>query len=74
MEISNVINMKQGRFNTVQQVLTRERAVPEGFRMERLEDPGNFMNRTMQTYIERVRLEPKQYVRERGSIARWLGF
>jgi Meckelin (Transmembrane protein 67) len=27
----------------------------------------------MQTYIERVRLEPRQYVRERGAIARWLG-
>jgi hypothetical protein len=68
------MNMKTNRFNTVQQVLTRERAVPAGFRIDRLEDPGKFMNRTMQTYIERVRLEPKQYVRERGAIARWLGF
>lgn len=66
--------MKTNRFNSVQQVLTRERAVPAGFRIDRLEDPGKFMNRTMQTYIERVRLEPKQYVRERGAIARWLGF
>ena len=68
------MNMKTNRFNSVQQVLTRERAVPAGFRIDRLEDPGKFMNRTMQTYIERVRLEPKQYVRERGAIARWLGF
>jgi len=73
-EISNVMNLKTNRFNSVQQVLTRERALPAGFRIDRLEDPGKFMNRTMQTYIERVRLEPKQYVRERGSLARWLGF
>lgn len=73
-EISNVINTKTNRFNSVQQVLTRERALPAGFRVDRLEDPGKFMNRTFQTYIERVRLEPKQFVRDRGAIARWLGF
>lgn len=58
-EISNVMNLKTNRFNSVQQVLTREPALPAGFRIDRLEDPGKFMNRTMQTYIERVRLEPK---------------
>lgn len=73
-EISNVVMSKTNRFNSVQQVLTRERALPEGFRIDRLDDPGKFMNRTMQTYVERVRLEPKQYVRERGALARWFGF
>jgi hypothetical protein len=73
-EISNALNAKTNRFNSVQQVLTRERAVPTGFRIDRLEDPGRFMNRTFQTYIERVRLEPRQYVRERGSLSRFLGF
>lgn len=58
-ELSNVINLNTNRFNSVQQVLSRERALPEGFRIDKLEDPGKFMNRTFQTYIERVRLEPK---------------
>lgn len=73
-EISNALNTKTNRFNSVQQAMTREKAVPSGFRIERLEDPGRFMNRTFQTYIEKVRLEPRQYVRERGALARWLGF
>ena len=40
-------------------MLTRERALPEKFSVERLEEPGSFMNRTMQTSIEKARLEPK---------------
>lgn len=31
------------------------------------------MNRLMQTYIEKVRVEPKEYIRDRGSLSRWLG-
>jgi hypothetical protein len=31
------------------------------------------MNRLMQTYIEQVRVEPKEYIRERGAMSRWLG-
>lgn len=54
--------------------MTREKAIPSGFRIEKLEDPGRFMNQTFQTYIEKVRLEPRQYVRERSALARWLGF
>ena len=47
--------------------------MPEGFNISKLEDPGNFMNRLMQTYIEQVRVEPKEYIRDRGALARWLG-
>lgn len=72
-EISNVMNSKTNRFNSVQQVLNRESAVPKGFNIGRLADPGNFMNRLMQTYIEQVRVEPREYVRERGAMSRWLG-
>lgn len=31
------------------------------------------MNRLIQTYIEQVRVEPKEYIRDRGAISRWLG-
>lgn len=31
------------------------------------------MNRLMQTYIEKVRVEPKEYIRDRGAFSRWLG-
>jgi hypothetical protein len=58
-EISNQMNLKTGKYNTVQQMMTRERAIPERFSIERLEEPGNFMNKTMQTSIEKARLEPK---------------
>lgn len=54
-------------------MLTREAAIPKGFDISRLSDPGNFMNRLMQTYIEQVRVEPREYVRERGALSRWLG-
>jgi hypothetical protein len=27
----------------------------------------------MQTYIEQVKTEPKEYIRERGALSRWLG-
>lgn len=58
-EISNALNNKTNRFNSVQQAMTREKALPANINMSKLEDPGRFMNRTMQTYIERVRLEPR---------------
>lgn len=58
-EVLNIMNSKQNRFNSVQQVLTRERAVPVGMNIANLEEPGVFMNRLMQTYIEKVRVEPK---------------
>jgi Meckelin (Transmembrane protein 67) len=73
-EISNAINSKTNRYNQVQQVMTREKALPTGFRIDELKDSGQFMNRLMQTYIERVRMEPRQYIRERGACARWLGY
>ncbi len=68
------MNNKIGRYNSVQQMLTKEPALPQGFNIEKIDDPGNFMNRTMQTYIERVRLEPNDFVQERSAIARWFGF
>lgn len=68
------MNLKTNRYNSVQQMMTREPALPQGFNIDKIDDPGNFMNRTMQTYIERVRLEPKEFVRERGAFARWFGF
>lgn len=46
-EISNVVNNKTNRFNEVQQVLTREKALPTGFRIDELKDSGQFMNRLM---------------------------
>lgn len=73
LAISNITNTKTNRFNSVQQVLTREKAVPQGLDIQRLEEPGNFMNRMMQTYIEQVKTEPKEYIRERGALSRWLG-
>lgn len=51
-EISNVINTNTNRFNSVQSALTREKALPKGFNINKLDDSGNFMNRLMQTYIE----------------------
>ncbi len=53
------MNLKTGRYNAVQSMLNRERAIPAKFSIERLEDPGNFMNKTMQTSIEKAKLEPK---------------
>jgi hypothetical protein len=44
-----------------------------GMNLEKLEDPGIFMNRLMQTYIEKVRVEPKEFIRDRGALSRWLG-
>ena len=41
------MNDKIGRYNSVQQLLTRERALPEKFNVEKLEEPGNFMNRNL---------------------------
>jgi hypothetical protein len=35
-EISNVMNLKTNRFNSVQQVMTREKAVPAGFNINKL--------------------------------------
>ena len=32
------------------------------------------MKRLMQTYIEKVRMEPRNYIKEKGAIARWLGY
>jgi len=32
------------------------------------------MNRLMQTYIEKVRMEPRKYILEKGAWARWLGY
>ena len=32
------------------------------------------MNRLMQTYIEKVRMEPRNYIREKSAIARWVGY
>jgi len=32
------------------------------------------MNRLMQTYIEKVRMEPLKYILEKGAIARWVGY
>lgn len=72
-EILNIMNTKTNRFNSVQQILTREKAIPKDLNIRNLEDPGTFMNRLMQTYIEKVRVEPKDYIRERGAISRWLG-
>jgi meckelin len=46
-EISKQLNDKIGRYNSVQQLLTRERALPEKFNVEKLEEPGNFMNRNL---------------------------
>ena len=34
------MNTKTNRFNSVQQIMTFERAVPAGFRIDRLDDPG----------------------------------
>ena len=28
----------------------------------------------MQTYIEKVRMEPRNYIREKSAIARWVGY
>ncbi|CDW85678.1 meckelin isoform 4 [Stylonychia lemnae] len=72
-EILNIMNTKTNRFNSVQQILTREKAVPSGLNVQALEDPGLFMNRLMQTYVEKVRIEPKQYIKSRDAISRWLG-
>ena len=72
-EISNQRNQQQSKMNTVQQTLTKESALPKNFSIEKVEEPGNFMNGTMQTCIEKARLEPQLYVRERGAIARLLG-
>lgn len=47
--------------------------MPKDLNIKKLEDPGIFMNRLMQTYIEQVRVEPKEYIRERGALSRWLG-
>jgi hypothetical protein len=55
-------------------VLSRERALPLGFSIDELNDSGNFMNRLMQTYIEKVRMEPRNYIREKGACARWFGY
>lgn len=73
-EILNATNNKTNRFNAVQQALTRDRALPTGFRIDELKDSGDFMNRLMQTYIEKVRMEPRNYIREKGACARWLGY
>jgi hypothetical protein len=57
-EISNQKNQVQSKMNTVQQTLTKESALPKNFSIEKMEEPGNFMNSTMQTCIEKARLEP----------------
>jgi hypothetical protein len=42
--------------------MTRLPALPKNFDIDSLHDSGAFINRTMQTYIESVRMEPKTWV------------
>ena len=61
-EILQQINQNTQMFNSVQNVLTSQEAVPKGLDLELLDDQKNFMNMLMQTYIEQVRTEPRRYV------------
>lgn len=66
-------NNKTYNQNSVQQVLYRQKALPAGIELAKLQDPGVFINRMMQGYIENARIDSKQYIRDRGALSRWLG-
>lgn len=67
-EILKQINDNNKRFNPVEVMLTRQKAVPKNLDLELLEDQRNYMNMIMQTYIEQVRTEPRKYIQERSAL------
>lgn len=69
-EILKQINDNNKRFNAVEVMLTRQRAVPKNLDLELLEDQRNYINMIMQTYVEQVRTEPRKYIQDRSALQR----